>query len=317
MTMQPFKLTLANGAALTGLHNHPERSAAFTALEDRHRPLIIAIHGGTYSSSYFDADAKHSATLCSNSLGIPVVAIDRPLYEGSTSLYPLPDGESYHGQLAVWLHRFILPALWAEFGKGCSSMLLHCHSLATPGAVIAAGMHARQEGKPTYPLAGLTISGFGSRVHHANRNVDESRDEPSEFINFSIEAKDDMLPAGTADPEIYKQTRRLNKPMPAAELQSMAGIWLHDTEQDWKTFAADVKVPVMIGIAERDTLWVGTEEHVKEFAGGFTRSSRVDASLVKDAPHCLELSYWAQGWYARCFGFAMECAVGFAVRQAQ
>jgi len=34
---------------------------------------------------------------------------------------------------------------------------------------------------------------------------------------------------------------------------------------------------------------------------------------VPGAPHAIELSYWGQGWYARCFGFAMECAANLGV----
>jgi hypothetical protein len=68
----------------------------------------------------------------------------------------------------------------------------------------------------------------------------------------------------------------------------------------------------MIGLAERDQLWKGTDEHVKGFASAFSGSPRVDGSVVRGAPHNLEMSYWAQGWYARSFGFAMECAASFA-----
>jgi len=38
----------------------------------------------------------------------------------------------------------------------------------------------------------------------------------------------------------------------------------------------------------------------------------VEGSLLRGAPHCIELSFWAQGRYARCFGFAMECSASFS-----
>jgi pimeloyl-ACP methyl ester carboxylesterase len=317
--MQAFKITLPNGSTLSG-HHSPGRdshtsSPAYAAVDDTRRPLLVAIHGGTYCSTYFDADAKHSAALCSNGLGVPVVAIDRPLYQGTSSFYPIPAGRTYHEELAVQLHKHILPAVWDEFGRGCcGSMVLHCHSLATPSAVILAGWDAQERArgeKPAYPLSGLTISGFGSQnqpqyVAQTKSSALSSSDPPPEWIDFPLDAKDAlMIEEGTADPAIYQQTKMLHNRMPHAERADYDAVWAGGR---WRALCGAVEVPVMIGMAEKDALWLGTEDHVREFAAGFGRSQRVDASVVRGAPHCIELSYWAQGWYARCFGWALECA---------
>lgn len=315
--MQAFKLSLPNGATLSGHRYNPETSSpAYAALDDRRRPLLVAIHGGTYCSTYFDADTKHTAVLASKGLGVPVVAIDRPLYQESSSFYPLPEGKTYHEGLAVHLHKHIFPTIWKEYGQGCGSMVLDCHSLAVPSAVILAGWHAQERArgdKPAYPLSSLILSGFGSQ--NIARIVDQSAPPESfpEFIDLPPEAKDNqMFEQGTVDPAIYKQSERLNNRMPYAELGDYEAVWGGDK---WRALCGAVEVPVMIGIAERDALWAGTEEHVREFAGGFGGSERVDASLIRGAPHCIELSYWAQGWYARCFGWAMECAAAHAAKE--
>lgn len=277
----------------------------------------MAIHGGSYCSTYFDADANHSAVLCSNGLGVPVVAIDRPCYQETSSFYPIPDGRTYHEELAFQLHKYILPTIWKEYGKGCGSMVLHCHSLATPSAVILAGWYAQEQGKaeaPAYPLSGLTISGFGSQnaPHVVEQGKAPQPDPLPEYIDYQPDAKDErMLLKGTVDPAIYKQTERLNNRFPYAELHDYLVTWAGDK---WQQVCGEVGLPVMIGMAERDALWLGTEDHVREFAGWFNSSERVDASVVKGAPHCIELSYWAQGWYARCFGWALECATAYAVK---
>ncbi|ROV90484.1 hypothetical protein VMCG_09816 [Cytospora schulzeri] len=319
--MQPFRLVLPNGATLTGLHNLPETSSpVHTTIRDRSRPLVITIHGGSYCSNYFDADLKHSASLCSNGLGIPVVSIDRPLYQGSSSFYPSEKGKSYHEALALWLHQYILPTLWSEFGKGCGSMVLHCHSLATPSAVILAGWVADQQTKGDesgYPLAGLTISGFGSQntAQIVEQGKKPSPDPLPEYIDHPVNVKNArMIPEGTADPGIYEQSHRLHNRMPYAEIGDLKAIW---ADGKWRDLCGRVKVPVMIGLAEIDALWMGTEGHLKEFAGGFAASAKVDASLVKRAPHCIELSYWAQGWYARSFGWALECAATYSVEKGK
>ena len=317
--MQAFKATLPNGSTLSGHHCVPDTSGpAYTALDDSRRPLFVAIHGGTYSSTYFDADTKHSATLCSKGLGVPVVAIDRPLYQETSSFYPVPEGKTYHEGLAVQLHKHILPYVWKEYGRNCGSMVLHCHSLATPSAVLLAGWHAQElaQGKtPAYPLSGLTISGFGNQVtpHIAEQAKALLSDPSVKSIDYPLEEKDKrMLEVGTVDPAIYKQTKRLHNPMPFAERADYGAVW---DGNKWRTHCGAVEVPVMIGMAEKDALWMGTEEHVREFAGGFSSSERVDASVVKGAPHCIELSYWAQGWYARCFGWALECAAAYAAKE--
>lgn len=321
--MKPFRLTLANNATLTGIHHAapppgpgPGPGGPSPA-PPTHRPLLVGLHGGSYSSSYFDADARHTAATASAALGVPFVAVDRPCYEGSTSLYPLPADTSFPEELGRWLHRFILPAVWAEFGAaaGCACVVLDCHSLAATGAIIAAALHAAEadtdagaEGRG-YPLGGMIISGFGSMLGDHVGQLD-SPEPPPEVVVFPAATKDGMmLPPGTADPAIYEQSERLNKPMPFEERAALFTVWL---PARWRSWAAAVRCAVMIGVAERDALWTGTEEHVRDFAAGFSSSVRVDGSLIRGAPHCIELSYWSQGWYARCFGFALECAASHA-----
>lgn len=316
--MEPLTLKLPNGGTITGLHSRPDPSSpAYTAIQNTRRPLFIALHGGTYSSAYFDADAKHTASLCSHALGVPVVAIDRPLYKGSTSFYPIPEGKHYHKVLAEWLHEYILPTVWAEYGQDCSGVILHCHSLAVPSAVILAGFHAMEQ-MPAYPLDGMTFSGFGVQLAPEVASLADHEQPPDTEMfapSFGRAAKDArMLVPGTADPAIYALTDALDEPMPTLERGQLAQFWFPD---GWRALCGKVKAPVMVGLAERDALWMGTEEHVQEFAAGFVGSERVETSLVREAPHCIELSYFAQGWYARCFGWALECAAFSAVRKAR
>jgi hypothetical protein len=310
--MQPFEIMLANGATLTGLHNLPDPS--ITTL--KYCPLVVGLHGGSYSSLYFDVDANHTAAIQSNALGVPFVAINRPGYEGSTTFYPLPEGSSFEKESGVWFHRYILPALWTEFGlpRGCSSIVLHCHSLGAPGAIIAAARTSQEEEaseKLQYPLSGMIISGWGTKLVEHDLG-DRNPGPPPTHANMPLPVKDIMMmPQGTCDPEMYKHTERLDRPLPYEELGTLRSRWL----PQWKTeFGQYVKIPVMIGVAEKDALWEGTEEHVKDFASAFTASERVDASLIRRAPHNIEMSYWAQGWYARSFGFAVECAASFSVK---
>lgn len=308
--MHPFKLPLSNGAVVTGLHNLPAPSPTAS----RHRPLIVALHGGTYTAKYFDVNASHTASTTSDGLRVPLVAINRPGYLDSTSFAPIPDGSSYPEEYGAWLHQYILPTLWLEFGKpsGCNCIVLHCHSLGTTGAIISASMYAKDANKQ-YPLGGISTSGFGIQLAGSRYRPPQDPHNPPTTITFPPEVKDSiMLQTGHADPEMYSYTEELNHDVPIEEITSIDSVWF----PRWKEWAGNVEVPVMIGLAGHDLMWKGTEEHLRDYAGAFSKSERVDGSVIKGAPHNLEMSYWAPGWYARCFGFALECAASFAQNRA-
>lgn len=313
--MESFKLTLANGAIISGLHNIPPPSPS----SPKYRPLLVGLHGASYSALYFDVDDTRTARLSSDGLGVPFVAINRPCYEDSTPFYPIPDGSSFPEQFGLWLHKFILPALWEEYGlsQGCNSIVLDCHSLGATGAIIAAALHAQDQdrGAGAYPLAGLIVSGFGTQPVEAEDRLtsdDVAADRTSlELIEMPSAAKDAaMFAPGTVDEAVLAQGERLNRPVPSEEIRSLRKVWLPRWRAEW---GRRVRVPVMVAVAERDALWTGTEEHLGDFMGAFSGSERVDGSLVRGAPHCIELSWWSQGWYARCFGFAIECAASLGV----
>ncbi len=306
--MEPITLTLANGATLTGLANLPPK----TVHTPRYRPLIIGLHGGSYSGSYFDVNSTHTASLPSNALSVPFIAINRPNYAGSTSFYPIATNSSDPETYGTWLHRFILPLIWETFGipHGCNSIILHCHSLGTTGAVIAAATHSQESPEDRkYPIAGIVISGFGTDIIATDSS--QVAPEGPEFVNFPPDIKDAlMMPNGTCDPSVYEHTTRLNLPCPSREIQDIWTAWLARVRTEWAPF---VKVPVMIGVAELDCYWKGTKESVRDFMSIFTGSGRVEGGVIRGAPHNLEMSYWGSGWYARSFGFGLECAASFGV----
>ncbi|EXK27418.1 hypothetical protein FOXG_02648 [Fusarium oxysporum f. sp. lycopersici 4287] len=306
--MEPFVITLSNNSTIAGIHSLPPPSAS----GPKSRPLVVGLHGGTYDCHYFDPNNKHSASRLSYALGVPFVSIDRPCYGDSDSFLPIPEGSTFDEQTGLWLHQFILPALWSIFGvpNGCNAIVILGHSLGAMGAIITAAQHA-QDKTPLYPLAGIVVSGIGTR-HLTLSNDQDSADaplSPPENLVFTPHIKNSlMFRPGTVDPSVLELTERLNQPSPSAEMQSLAP-WLLTWRDRW---AVHVTVPVMYSLPEFDSFFEATEDHLQECAAAFSKSTRVDTSLIKGAPHCIELSYWSQGWYARCFGFAVECAASFA-----
>ncbi|KIW10585.1 hypothetical protein PV08_11549 [Exophiala spinifera] len=311
--MQPFSLGLPDGKVVSGLHSlNPTLGSSNKQTPTRNpTPLIVALHGGTYTSKYFDVDEVYSASTVSNALGIPFVAIDRPGYDSSTGFTSTPAGSSYAEESGLWLHRHVLPLLWSKYGvsSGCSCIVLHAHSLGTISGIIAATLHAKEseEGgkKPSYPLGGISMSGFGSQPTESPVSPQDIGTTP---IVIPPEVKDKMmLQEGHADPSVYKYTGALNHSMSVEEMSSAGTVWF----PRWRELAGSVVVPVMVGFAGHDLMWNGNKEHLEEFTSAFTASERVDGSVITGAPHNLELSYWSRGWYARCFGFALECAARF------
>ncbi|RDW70892.1 uncharacterized protein DSM5745_08403 [Aspergillus mulundensis] len=306
--MQSFKLPLPNGATVAGIHNIPP-----VASSPHYRPLIVGLHGGSYDCHYFDANEEYTAAKQSTALGVPFVAIDRPCYGGTTSFLPVPEDTDFTSETGRWLHEHILPALWTEFGvsNSCNCIVVLAHSLGVMGATFAAALHA-QDKTPAYPLGGIIASGLGDQFLSGGEEAPIRKpDVPPYHTLFPLDVKDQMMfRPGTVDPEILACSESLNVPSPLADAESLSSVWA----PKWREWASHITAPVKFALMEQDCFFVGTEEHVRSCVGAFVKSSRVDGSFVRGAPHCLELSYWAPGWYASCFGFALECAASFAVR---
>jgi len=368
--MRKFKLALPSGTTITGRHSIPTPSPPPSMSSDSeraHRPLIVAFHGGSFSSAYFDLDETHSAKTLSDALHVPFVAIDREIHLDLSSAGP---SSSYQEEDGKRLHTEILPAVWKEFGKtqapgcnwNCNSVVLLAHSMGCVGAIVAAGLWAldeqqkkmksgnggddekeeEQHGKPSYPLAGIILSGWASLpmkanpllVHAAMTTITGStgagveEQDKTQVVFVSQPRLDVMLPSWSAPRSAREEGVKVNLPISGRETKDIYDVWFaspsagEETEKEDKEetqhgrkngreWASNVTVPVMLALASRDELWDGNEGHLKDFAAWFSGSKRVDTSLVVGAPHNLEMSYWAPGWFARCFGFAVECAVGY------
>jgi hypothetical protein len=307
--MQPFRTTLSNNGTVAGAYSIPPPSAS----PAQHRPLIVGLHGGSYDHQYFDATPKCSASLASVAFGVPFVSIDRPSYGGTSSILPIPEGSDFPQETGFWLHRYILPKLWSEIGapNQCNCIVLLCHSLGVMGGVVAAALHAQDE-QALYPLGGLIASGMGDKLSLSAKTPPPSRiPVDANHALFPLDAKDAiMFKPGTVAPEVLEHSRRLNAVSPLPETAHFAAVWLPIWKQKW---AAHVSTPVMFSLVEDDPFFVATKEELEICVQAFTNSVRVDGSLLRGAPHCVELSHWSQGWYGRCFGFALECSASFAI----
>ena len=317
--MTAFNLSLSNGAQLSGLLLIPDRASN----TPHYRPLIVCLHGGTYTSSYFNAGKATSALKIAETSGVPLIAVDRPGYKNSTALPLIPEGTTFLQEEGKHLHRYILPKIWQEYGisSDATTIVVLAHSLGSPSAIIAAALHAR-EVQPNYPLGGLIMSGWGTvntRPSSAPRHMIDTMTVNGR-INWPLEHKDAPMfgadPEGRSlrvAPEILNMTAQLDHSLSRGELEDGTFYWL----DYWHDYARDVKVPVMYGMGEHDGLWKATKENVEDFARAFTSSQRIERGVVLEAPHCMELSRFGRGWITRFVGFAVECAAAEGVQKAE
>jgi pimeloyl-ACP methyl ester carboxylesterase len=312
--MATFTVTLPDGNTLSGANYFPGKVGAAHISA---RPLIVAVHGGSYTSDYFDADENHSIRHFSQSLGIPVIAIDRPSYRRSTPLPATLPPSSFIQDQGRYLHQTILPFLWNQHASslGCSSIFLYAHSIGGAIAVVTASLHASSQQPALYPLCGISISGVGSNVNRLPMDEEFAMDRQQMkgiSLRFPSAQKDAMMlgPSHLYGPAILAQTERLQHEILLEELHDINVLW----PEYWRKYAAKVEVTVLYTLGEYDSLWKNTEQDVREFAAGFGKATSVEAKRLLLAPHCIEHSLQATGLILRTFGFAIESAVQLKLR---
>lgn len=333
--MEAFSIDVANGQRITGRHCLPKVDRSTS--DKSARPLIICIHGGSYNSEYFDANADYSWSKLANTCDIPIVSIDRPGYGGSTELPDQhvlggPNTPSPTERQAEFINNSVIPRIWDEFGSksGASSVVILGHSVGALVAIQTAAWCTTQ-GTTSYHLSGLIISGIGwvwypgsvarSNGQMSNGDKEESAQstEDTNYFTYELTDKDFLMFDYTADknpadmlinPDVLKLTEQLNQPTPVAEIIDVTQLW----PSYWRRETAKVNVPVFYALNEVDPWFDSSEDTVPNFAGSFTNSPKVMHSRVARAPHCMELSLQAKGWMLQCGGFALECAVTFDLR---
>lgn len=307
--MEVFELDLADGGKISGRCSFPQ-----AINPPRFTPLMICMHGGSYDSGYFDVEARYSILNFSTSIGIPVISLDRPGYGASKVVPVIGDNATYAEAQGRYINNVILPSLWNSFAKrtGATAIVLMAHSIGGMMATIAAGSHSRDD---QYPLAGLIVSGIGSKlVEGPQAAMIQLLANDETFVNFDARSKDAIMlqwpPKNLVGPEICQHTAKLNKPVPRGELYDINTTWLNR----WEKHAGAVTVPVMHALGEYDGLWVSTKEATADYKKAFPRSPSVQSDIVPMAPHCIELSFQSNAWYLKCCGFAFECAVSYGLR---
>jgi pimeloyl-ACP methyl ester carboxylesterase len=264
---------------------------------ERGRPLIIALHGGTYTARYFDVAGSPEGSFLDVAAahGHRVLAFDRPGYGGSTPFAPAENTFERHARVLAGAVEQAVARFEAE------SVFLVGHSIGGMLALMIAADH------PRWRLIGVSATGMGAVIPPGGAAEALGMLPPDETVDLPYDERDRVMfgPAGTYRDEAVDQAHGSYAPVPVREL-IQAPVWPKEHLPD---VAPRVRVPVHNALAEFDALWDSTPGNVRDFAALFTAALFVDAAVARNTGHCIDHHTAAYPLHLRQLAFAEECAL--------
>jgi pimeloyl-ACP methyl ester carboxylesterase len=285
MGSREFQLTF-EGNTCSGRMAEPEVAST--------SPVVVAIHGGTYFSKYFDIE-NYSLLELGVDQGLSVIAIDRPGYGQST---PLPDAPDLLHQNALYLNA-IIPRVVAELASGRAQVFLIGHSMGGAIAITIASL------RPEW-LSGIAVSGIGTIVPPELPGVFANL-PLEDLVTLPVEMKDAVMfgPEGSMADDMPEASHEANTTVPLSELFDVTSGWV----DRFPELAKVVGVPVHYRQAEFDHLWVTDPSTVEVFAQSFRQSARVDSGITSGAGHCIDFHRVAKSFQTEQLDFARSCLI--------
>jgi pimeloyl-ACP methyl ester carboxylesterase len=257
-------------------------------------PLIVALHGGSYTSTYFDVPG-HSLLTRAASNGIRVIALDRPCYGRSDALSA--DNVTFeHSAKAL---DAAITRLWDDYGTHHTGVVLVGHSIG--GAI---SIHIASQA-PDWPLLGIAVSGIHDVTPEQVRNAWDAM--PAEQpVEFTPEQRRMFFYGAewTTESDIVSRADTSAAPIPLAELLEAVGRWPDQAAE----LAAKVTVPVQYLAVEFERLWCIDAASVRSFAGYFTAAPLVVSELMAGIGHNADHHRNSQAFHLRQLAFALDCA---------
>lgn len=233
-------------------------------------PLLVLIHGGGCSSTYFDIGPL-STVAAARAAGWPVLLVDRPGYGGNAML----PGETPVLDSAPLVRGFIDEARGA-YAPETNGIAVIGHSIGGSLAVTLAGDR-------DWPLRALAISGIGDRpTAEVCRWCDDylarrHASDPDAALFFG--------PPGSYGWQASMALRKSSEPWRMPEVVETVVRW----PARFAETAAAVTAPIQIRLAEHEHIWATGEEALRRMADAFVAAARVDAAILPDGGHLYEI----------------------------
>jgi pimeloyl-ACP methyl ester carboxylesterase len=273
------------GAELTGILGETASKST--------RPLIVCLHGGTYTSHYFNFTSQGSDTLfaIASTLGFPILALDRPGYAANAGkAMPFDAQAAILSEATTCARRLYAPASAGIFLVG--------HSIGAMIAMLTAAYHRPEA------LVGLDLSGAGLAYRaeaFASLSAYAAMTDPPRRSDPQRRRERMFGPLGTYhDDVVAEDLARAPLSQPAEIVEAL------EWQERVHAVAADIDCPVRCVIADADALWEAGPAFESGIRKAFSRSRRIDVATQNDAGHCLHLHRIARAANLRTLAFAEE-----------
>jgi pimeloyl-ACP methyl ester carboxylesterase len=262
---------------------------------NRRKPLIVALHGGTYTARYYDVAGSSFGSFMdvAAAAGYRAVCFDRPGYGGSPALPPAQNTFDRHARLLAGA------IAQAADRSGADGVFLTGHSI---GGMIALMIAA---GDIDFRLIGLSVTGMGAVIRAGGPAQALASLPPDETVDLPYDQRDQVMfgPPATWTPDAVRAAHGSYAPTPVRELIA-APQW---PDEHLPGLAPRITVPVHNALAEFDALWDSTPAHVEQFAKLLTAAPLVDASIARAAGHSIDHHILGHALHLRQLAFAEEC----------
>ncbi|HUH68933.1 MAG TPA: alpha/beta fold hydrolase [Mycobacterium sp.] len=266
--------------------------SALVAEAEQPRAVVVALHGGGTTSTYFDCPGHPSLSLVrmGAALGFTVIALDRPGYGISAAYSEAMARPEQRVDLAYAAVERIL----GEHPRGAGSFVV-AHS---NGCELAVRMAADERGDD---LLGIELAGTGRHYCEPVKEILKaaSLDRRPPGLRELLWHPTHLYPA-----EVL--TGITNSSMGAPYEETMVNDW---PRQDFPALAAKVRVPVQFSHAEHEKVWQSDRQALAEIAAMFSSSPRFVINEQLGAGHNLSLGHTAAAYHLKVFSFAEECAI--------
>jgi pimeloyl-ACP methyl ester carboxylesterase len=285
----------ADEQVIAALTAGPATDAADDGTGNRGKPLIAALHGGTYTARYYDVAATSFGSFIDVAAagGYRVVCFDRPGYGGSPALPPAQNTFGRHARL-------LADAIAQAADRfGADGVFLTGHSI---GGMIALMIAAGDIG---FRLTGLSVTGMGAVIRAGGPAQALASLPPDETVDLPYDQRDQVMfgPPGTWTAAGVQAAHGSYAPTPVRELIA-APQW---PDEHLPGLAPRITVPVHNALAEFDALWDSTPAHVEQFAKLLTAAPFVDASIARATGHSIDHHILGHALHLRQLAFAEEC----------
>ena len=285
--MKQLKATVDGLTVSALLHPAPDPTAQ--------NPLLITLHGGTYTSEYFCIAGSGCGSFVDIATrnGFSVLRIDRPGYAASGLI---PEDENTFARQAELIDAAITTMV-DDLGAGAAVVIGH-----SIGGIVGLEIAARH---PVWDLVGIAVSGMGARIPKGGAAERLGALPLNGVVDLPIAEREALWygPAASVSDDAITAARASFAPTPMVELKSAPAWAAHRLDE----VAASIDVPVHHTLAQYDALWDASPEAREFFLSKFSPTQHVSSEIMPGVGHCIDHHMLGASLHYQQLAFAHQC----------